>query len=210
MKEIGFGEKRTNSDVQSELDKKFPENRIETRKGSGGRMLSYAEGWFVISELNRIFGYDGWSFHVEDLTHKVSEKDGKHVAYSVCRGYLQINGSMDRFSITKSDVGHGHGRGGSEGEALESADKEAVTDCKKRCAKDLGYAVGLALYDKTQAMVEGGVATELLAGISRAKTLAELEEVKRQALSISHSQDLSSTMATRVKEAYTTRKSQLA
>ena len=27
---------------------------------SNGRELSYIKGWYVISEANRIFGFDGW------------------------------------------------------------------------------------------------------------------------------------------------------
>src|SRR5262245_49254735 len=27
----------------------------------GARQLSYIEGWYAISEANRIFGFDGWS-----------------------------------------------------------------------------------------------------------------------------------------------------
>ena len=33
---------------------------IRTRQANG-RELSYIEGWFAISEANRIFGFDGWS-----------------------------------------------------------------------------------------------------------------------------------------------------
>ncbi|MGA7582066.1 MAG: Rad52/Rad22 family DNA repair protein, partial [Pseudolabrys sp.] len=33
---------------------------IRTREANG-RELSYIEGWYVISEANRIFGFDGWS-----------------------------------------------------------------------------------------------------------------------------------------------------
>ena len=34
--------------------------RIRTREANG-RQLSYLEGWYAISEANRIFGFDGWS-----------------------------------------------------------------------------------------------------------------------------------------------------
>ena len=33
---------------------------IRTREVNGSD-LSYLEGWFAISEANRIFGFDGWS-----------------------------------------------------------------------------------------------------------------------------------------------------
>ena len=33
---------------------------IRTREAHG-RELSYLEGWYAISEANRIFGFDGWN-----------------------------------------------------------------------------------------------------------------------------------------------------
>ena len=35
-------------------------SHIRTREVNG-RDLSYLEGWYAISEANRIFGFDGWS-----------------------------------------------------------------------------------------------------------------------------------------------------
>jgi recombination DNA repair RAD52 pathway protein len=35
-------------------------SHIRTREAHG-RELSYLEGWYAISEANRIFGFDGWS-----------------------------------------------------------------------------------------------------------------------------------------------------
>jgi recombination DNA repair RAD52 pathway protein len=38
-----------------------PDHRhIRTREAHGGE-LSYLDGWYAISEANRIFGFDGWS-----------------------------------------------------------------------------------------------------------------------------------------------------
>ena len=33
---------------------------VRTREANG-RELSYIEGWYAISEANRIFGFDGWN-----------------------------------------------------------------------------------------------------------------------------------------------------
>ena len=35
-------------------------HHIRTREANG-RELTYLEGWYAISEANRIFGFDGWS-----------------------------------------------------------------------------------------------------------------------------------------------------
>jgi recombination DNA repair RAD52 pathway protein len=58
------------------------------------------------------------------------------------------------------DVGYGDGSDKTNpGKAHELAAKEAVTDALKRCAKNLGMSMGLALYDKTQENVDEGSGT---------------------------------------------------
>ena len=42
------------------LKRNLDGRQIRTREAHG-RELSYIEGWFAISEANRIFGFDGWS-----------------------------------------------------------------------------------------------------------------------------------------------------
>src|SRR3974390_860056 len=38
-----------------------PDQRHIRSRIANGRELSYLEGWYAISEANRIFGFDGWS-----------------------------------------------------------------------------------------------------------------------------------------------------
>lgn len=129
----------------------LPPDRVASRTQSG-RELSYVEGWWVIGELNRIFGPGGWSYDVDTReTVRLNEPDPKgdgrgtrwRVSYSAkCR--LTVG------TCTIGDVGHGHGIDRDCGNAIESAEKEAATDALKRAAKSLGWRLGLALYDKTQ------------------------------------------------------------
>ncbi len=42
------------------LRRNVDQRHIRVRQ-SNGRELSYLEGWYVISQANRIFGFDGWS-----------------------------------------------------------------------------------------------------------------------------------------------------
>ena len=37
------------------------DHRCVCTRESNGRTLSYIEGWYAISEANRIFGFDGWN-----------------------------------------------------------------------------------------------------------------------------------------------------
>lgn len=115
----------------------------------------YLEGWHVIAEANRIFGFDGWSYEAVD-TKCVSEaprkigkqqKDGWGVTYT-SRVRVVVQG------IIREDFGAGHGYDIDLGLAHESAVKEAVTDALKRALRTFGNPFGLALYDKTRANVE--------------------------------------------------------
>ena len=52
---MGFSEKQTQA-----LRRKLDTRHVSTREANG-RELSYIEGWYAISEANRIFGFDGWN-----------------------------------------------------------------------------------------------------------------------------------------------------
>ncbi len=42
------------------LRRNLDHRHVRTREAHG-RELSYLEGWYAISEANRIFGFDGWN-----------------------------------------------------------------------------------------------------------------------------------------------------
>jgi recombination DNA repair RAD52 pathway protein len=42
-----------------QLRAKLEAKHVKTRKANGA-VLHYVEGWYVIAEANRIFGYDAW------------------------------------------------------------------------------------------------------------------------------------------------------
>lgn len=132
------------------LAEPLPRSEVRTREGGGGKALSYVEGWWVIHQMNLIFGSGGWSYDASDTreTVRIQRPDGRwEVAYSArCR--LVVG------ECTIADVGHGNGLDKSCGAAIEKAEKEAATDALKRCAKSLGMRLGLALYDKEQEYVQ--------------------------------------------------------
>lgn len=115
----------------------------------------YLEGWHVIAEANRIFGFDGWSYEtvetkcVAENPRKIGQgqKDGWGVTYT-SRVRVVVQG------IVREDFGAGHGYDIDLGLAHESAVKEAVTDALKRALRTFGNPFGLALYDKSRANVE--------------------------------------------------------
>jgi len=52
---MGFSAKQVQA-LRRNLDPRY----IRTREANG-QELSYIEGWYAISEANRIFGFDGWN-----------------------------------------------------------------------------------------------------------------------------------------------------
>jgi DNA recombination protein Rad52 len=134
--------------LEAPLDPKH----VKKPSGSFGPKGDYLEGWHVINELNRIFGFDGWSYTIELSRDAVTEgKDSKgqpqwQAAYT-CVCTLRVG------EVTRQDVGFGSGFAKGLGDAIEGATKEAATDALKRAARTFGNAFGLALYDKARVNV---------------------------------------------------------
>lgn len=137
-----------------ELQEPLSSQAVRTRSQSG-RNLSYIEGWYAISEANRIFGFGCWDQEIVELKcvsereRKVGrdQKPGWGVSY-VASIRVTVNG------IKREGVGAGHGIDVDPGQAHESAIKEAATDAMKRALMTFGNQFGLALYDKEQRNVE--------------------------------------------------------
>lgn len=130
-------------------DLSAPLDRAHVKPPPQGKYGEYVEAYHVIKEANRIFGFNGWSYSIDSLQKTNEEhKDGKlHVGY-LAMVIVTVGG------VHRHDVGHGQGHSKSEGDAHDSAVKEAVTDGLKRCLRTFGDPMGLALYDKTKANVQ--------------------------------------------------------
>jgi len=144
----------------ADLQKKLDPSHIAKREQSG-KQLSYVEGWHVIAEANRIFGFDAWNR--ETVTLLETSRDLVHIkGYQGKPDYDQWRVSyLARVRITVGDIireGTGYGSGMAKpealGDAIESAAKEAETDAMKRALMTFGNPFGLALYDKSHANVE--------------------------------------------------------
>jgi DNA repair and recombination protein RAD52 len=136
-------------ELRKPLDKQFVSSRIQS-----GRALSYVEGWHVISEANRIFGFDGWQRETIEMREvrapeQVQSSNGKktwRVGF-ICKVRVTVG------NIVREGTGYGSGALPDLGEAYESAVKEAETDAMKRALMTFGNPFGLALYDKSLASV---------------------------------------------------------
>jgi len=139
--------------AKHELAAKLSQSAVKARD-QGGRKVSYIEGWHVIAEANRIFGFDNWTRETLDV-RCVSEREReigqqKHPGWGVtyiCKVRVIVDG------VAREGCGAGHGIDRDLGQAHESAIKEAETDAMKRAFMTFGNPFGLALYDKAQANV---------------------------------------------------------
>ena len=130
-------------------------SHVKTRNG-----YSYLNGWHVISEANRIFGFDGWNRETTQVQCVVdrertvgsNSKPGWGVTY-LARVRITVIG--DGETIIRDGSGAGSGIDADRGIAHESAIKEAETDAMKRALITFGNPFGLALYDKEQRQVIG-------------------------------------------------------
>ena len=124
-----------------------------------GKYGEYVPAFHIIAEANRIFGFDGWSYNITQLKvtnegwRKVKDQRGDEYDRYDCGYFAIINVTVG--DVIREDIGHGQGYSKTnEGDAHDSAAKEAVTDGLKRCLRTFGNPFGLALYDKAQEGVE--------------------------------------------------------
>ncbi len=136
---MGFSAKQVHA-----LRRQPKRSHIRTREAHG-RELSYLEGWYAISEANRIFGFDGWSREtLESRCVLARENRGSFLAVYVARVRLTVH--ADGTTIIREGHGTGEGRGTSPGEVHDIALKAAETDATKRALATFGKPFGLELY----------------------------------------------------------------
>src|SRR3974390_3063665 len=137
---MGFSTKQVRA-----LKRKPDHRRVRTRHAHDGRELSYLEGWYAISEANRIFGFDGWSR--ETLESKcVLGRENKGTFLAVYTAKVRVTVQAEGITIIREGHGSGEGRGMFPGEVHDIALKAAETDATKRALATFGKPFGLELY----------------------------------------------------------------
>jgi DNA recombination protein Rad52 len=138
---MGFSAKQ----VQA-LRRSLNGRHIRTRL-SHGRELSYVEGWYAISEANRIFGFDGWNRETVDVRN-VLARENRGSFLAVYTAKVRITVQADGATVVREGHGSGEGRGNSPAEVHDIALKAAETDATKRALATFGRPFGLELYRK--------------------------------------------------------------
>jgi hypothetical protein len=150
----------TEAQVKS-LEAKLDSKHVKTRQAQD-TVLIYVEGWHVIAEANRIFGYDAWDRQTIS-THCVwSGMANRHHAAAYA-AKVRIAVRAGTITIIREGCGSSEARGLTPGEAHELALKAAETDATKRALATFGNPFGLALYDRELAGVRNRKALDLSA-----------------------------------------------
>ncbi len=131
----------------------LPSQHIEKKQG-----YSYVGHTYMISQLNDLFGFDGWD--IEQLgpvqvVHKEQE-DGKWHVICTAAIRLTVRGP-DGFKTTfREDVGTCGNKGKNLTDVLNTAWCGAPTFALKRAAHWFGNNFGSSLYDSTNPVHHGG------------------------------------------------------
>ena len=137
------------SDTQvRQLRAKLDGKHVKTRNANGTD-LHYVEGWHVIAEANRIFGYDAWDRRTLASRCVWSGASGAYhgAAYTA---KVRVSVRAGDITIVREGSGTGEGKAPTPGQAHELALKGAETDATKRALATFGNPFGLALYDREQ------------------------------------------------------------
>src|SRR5262249_16926852 len=101
------------------LKRNLDGKQIRTREAHG-RELSYIEGWFALSEANRIFGFDSWSRETLD-SKCVLARENRGAFTAVYTAKVRITVHADGAIIIREGHGSGEGCGISPGEVHDTA-----------------------------------------------------------------------------------------
>jgi DNA recombination protein Rad52 len=122
---------------------------VAERESRDGRILRYLEGWAVINQANRIFGYDGWGAELVGEVGfrpiRLTEPDTE--APLALGMYSAVVRVTVRGCAPRSDAGCSFVVADTP-EAHETAYKGAVTDAFKRAIRFFGDQFGNGLYDR--------------------------------------------------------------
>ena len=110
-----------------------------------GKTLHYLEGWHLIAEANRIFGFDAWDRETVS-SQCVWQKQIDHRFAAAYLTRVRVSVRAGERVIVREGLGSGEAIGGTPGQAHERASKAAETDATKRALSTFGNSFGLSLY----------------------------------------------------------------
>lgn len=133
--------------TQSSLNEPFPKE-VERQLKKGGASLTYIPVSEVINRLNKVLGFDGWSYEIVKC-----DRDALDPEFIVAHVRLNVFPGNDKFvSVTKDGYGGQKIKRTKNGDIVDLGDefKGAVSDALKKAAQAFG--VGLYLARTEEAM----------------------------------------------------------
>ncbi len=142
----------TFNDNQTKALKAKLDHRHVRAREQNGTSLSYVEGWHVIAEANRIFGFDSWDR--QTLGPRCLWSNVQRGTTICCyAAKVRVTVRAGATVTVREGMGTGQGRSEHPEEAHELALKSAETDATKRALATFGNPFGLALYDREKSRV---------------------------------------------------------
>src|SRR5262249_20146451 len=144
---MGFSAKQVHA-----LRRSLNHRHVRTREANG-RELYYIEGWYAMSEANRIFGFDGWNREtIESKCVLAREIRGTFLAIYIAR--VRITVHVNGATIIREGHGTGEGRGATFGKPFGlapygtgKAASTAKTSCHESKPVDQGRQLNFARDD---------------------------------------------------------------
>jgi hypothetical protein len=125
------------------LRRNLDHRHIRTRE-IHGRELSYIEGWYAISEANRIFGFDGWSREtIEPKCVLARENRGTFLAVYLAR--VRITVHADGATVIREGHGTGEGRGHLPRRSARHRPQSCGNRCHQTGARHVRQAVRIGI-----------------------------------------------------------------
>lgn len=91
--------------LQAKLNQKLGPEFISTRPGGNGMKLTYTEGWKIINLANEVFGFNGWSTAVVNVTCDFADYDPNTQRHTI--GIAAIVRVTLRDGVYHEDIGYG-------------------------------------------------------------------------------------------------------
>jgi recombination DNA repair RAD52 pathway protein len=136
-----------NSNIMQQLGEQFPKE-VERQLKKGGTTLTYIPVSEVINRLNKVLGFDAWSYEIIKC-----ERDALDPDFIVAHVRMTVYPDSDKFvSVVKDGFGGQKIKRTKNGDIVDLGDefKGAVSDALKKAAQSLG--VGLYLARSEEAM----------------------------------------------------------
>ncbi|KAF2399158.1 hypothetical protein EJ06DRAFT_531480 [Trichodelitschia bisporula] len=144
--------------LQAKLDRQLGPEFISSRKGPGGKSFHYVAAEKVIGIANEVFGFNGWSSAIQNVTIDYVDIDKSGKVSMGCSTIVRVTLKDGTYH---EDIGYGETSNmPGKGQAFEKIKKEASTDALKRALRSFGNVLGNCIYDK-----------DYVSKVSRMKTL---------------------------------------